>query len=64
MSPAKRKQIDPLEKAIESALSSGRFISYFARRVLWPGSKILSPAHPNRLRRLFWNVQRHVGQEN
>ena len=28
MSPAKRKQIDPLEKAIEAALSLGRFISY------------------------------------
>jgi hypothetical protein len=30
MSPAKRKQIDPLEKAIEAALSPGRFISYNA----------------------------------
>jgi len=30
MSPAKRKQIDPLEKAIEAALSPGRFISYHA----------------------------------
>jgi tetratricopeptide (TPR) repeat protein len=30
MSPAKRKQIDPLEKAIEAALSPGRFISYDA----------------------------------
>jgi len=64
MSPAKRKQIDPLEKAIEAALSPGRFIFYFARRDLWPDSRILSPAHPNRLSRLFWNVQRHVGQEN
>ena len=30
MSPAKRKQIDPLEKAIEAALSPGHFISYNA----------------------------------
>ena len=30
MSPAKRKQIDPLEKAIEAALSPGRFISHNA----------------------------------
>ena len=30
MSTAKRKQIDPLEKAIEAALSPGRFISYNA----------------------------------
>lgn len=30
MSPAKRKQIDPLEKAIEAALSPGSFISYNA----------------------------------
>lgn len=30
MSPAKRKQIDPLAKAIEAALSPGRFISYNA----------------------------------
>jgi tetratricopeptide (TPR) repeat protein len=30
MSPAKRKQIDPIEKAIEAALSPGRFISYNA----------------------------------
>ncbi len=30
MSPAKRKQVDPLEKAIEAALSPGRFISYNA----------------------------------
>jgi len=30
MSPVKRKQIDPLEKAIEAALSPGRFISYHA----------------------------------
>ncbi|MFP4382259.1 MAG: DUF6880 family protein, partial [Candidatus Sumerlaeia bacterium] len=30
MSPAKRKQIDPLEKAIEAALSPGCFISYNA----------------------------------
>ncbi|AOY57786.1 DUF6880 family protein [Desulfococcus multivorans] len=30
MSPAKRKQTDPLEKAIEAALSPGRFISYNA----------------------------------
>ena len=30
MSPVKRKQIDPLEKAIEAALSPGRFISYNA----------------------------------
>jgi len=30
MSPAKRKQIDPLEKSIEAALSPGRFISYNA----------------------------------
>jgi len=28
VSPAKRKQIDPLEKAIEAALSPGHFISY------------------------------------
>ena len=28
MSSAKGKQIDPLEKAIEAALSPGRFISY------------------------------------
>jgi hypothetical protein len=28
VSPAKRKQIDPLEKAIEVALSPGHFISY------------------------------------
>ena len=28
MSPVKRKQIDPQEKAIEAALSPGRFISY------------------------------------
>ncbi len=28
MSPVKRKQIDPLIKAIEAALSPGRFISY------------------------------------
>lgn len=32
MSPAKRKQIDPIEKAIEAALSPGRFISYNAAR--------------------------------
>ncbi len=30
MSPGKRKQIDPIEKAIEAALSPGRFISYNA----------------------------------
>lgn len=30
MSPAKRKQIDSLEKAIEAALSPGCFISYNA----------------------------------
>lgn len=30
MSPAKRKQIDPMEKAIEAVLSPGRFISYNA----------------------------------
>ncbi len=30
MSPGKRKQIDPLEQAIEAALSPGRFISYNA----------------------------------
>lgn len=30
MSPAKQKQIDPLENAIEAALSPGRFISYNA----------------------------------
>ncbi|UCF90576.1 MAG: hypothetical protein JSW39_20100, partial [Desulfobacterales bacterium] len=30
VSPGKRKQIDPLEKAIEEALSPGSFISYNA----------------------------------
>ncbi len=30
MNPVKRKQIDPIEKAIEAALSPGRFISYNA----------------------------------
>lgn len=30
MSPAKRKQIDPIERAIEAALSPGHFISYNA----------------------------------
>ena len=30
MSPGKRKQIDPLEKAIEAVLSPGSFISYNA----------------------------------
>ena len=30
MSPSKRKQIDPIEKAIETALSPGRFVSYDA----------------------------------
>lgn len=30
MSPGKRKQIDPIEKAIEAALSPGHFISYNA----------------------------------
>ena len=30
MSPRKRKQIDPLERAIETALSPGRFISHKA----------------------------------
>jgi len=30
MSPGKRKKIDPLEKAIEAALSPDRFISYTA----------------------------------
>jgi|GEM_PF-6770323 len=30
MSPAKRQQIDPMEKAIEAVLSPGRFISYNA----------------------------------
>jgi len=30
MNPGKRKQIDPLEKAIEAALSPGHFISYNA----------------------------------
>ncbi|MBW1927074.1 MAG: hypothetical protein JRI35_07800 [Deltaproteobacteria bacterium] len=32
MSPGKRKQIDPIEKAIEAALSPGHFISYNATR--------------------------------
>ena len=30
MAPGKRKQIDPIEQAIETALSPGRFISYNA----------------------------------
>jgi hypothetical protein len=64
MSHAKRKQVDPLEKSIEAALSPGCFISYFARKDLWPGSRISSPAHLKKLSLLFWNVQRHVGQEN
>ncbi len=40
MSPAKRKQIDPMEKAVEAALSPGRFIFYNAA---WSEFK----AHPS-----------------
>jgi len=60
LSPGKRKQIDPLEKAIEAALSPGSFISYNdtkCRTCIWgcrmPVEMIIDHWNPSRKRHRF-----------